>query len=217
MDTFYLKNPQSIEIPKFDKLKERIRETHESGWTTGSRGWGGEWDEKVAKKVLLRTHTTSVTARYLAAITKDDLPAKVFCIGKVFRNEAIDYKHLPEFYQVEGIVAGEEVNFKNLLGILKHFYDEMGFEKIRFRPAYFPYTEMSVEPEAYFESRGEWIELGGAGIFREEVVKPLLGFSCPVLAWGLGLDRVIAMKLGLEDIRDLYRDDLDWLRTASVI
>jgi len=215
-DTFYLKNPKSVEIPEFDRLKERIKETHENGGDTGSTGWGGKWDEKVARKTLLRTHTTAVTARYLATLDKDALPKKIFCIGKTFRNEAIDYKHLPEFYQVEGIVADEEVNFKNLLGILKRFYDEMGFEKIRFRPAYFPYTEMSVEPEAYLESRGEWVELGGAGIFREEVVKPLLGFSCPVLAWGLGLDRVIAMKLGLEDIRELYKSDLDWLRKAAV-
>ena len=111
---------------------------------------------------VLRTHTTAVTCRYLSTLKKQDLPSKVFCVGKVFRNEAVDYKHLPEFYQVEGIVVDENANFRNLLGILKEFYDMMG-SKVRFRPGYFPYTEMSVEPEVYLEERGEWVELGGAG------------------------------------------------------
>ncbi len=202
-DTFYLKEPGEIDIPKFEKLKSRIKKTHENGWITGSSGWGGKWNEEIAKKALLRTHTTAVTARYLSSLKKEDLPKKVFSIGKVFRNEEVDYKHLPEFYQVEGIVADENVHFRHLLGILREFYDRMGFE-VRFRPGYFPYTEMSIEPEIYLEERGEWIELGGAGIFRPEVVQPLLGFDCPVLAWGLGLDRVAALRLGLTDIRELY-------------
>ena len=214
-DTFYLKNPKHIEIPSFKKFKERIRNTHEHGGNTGSTGWEYRWDEKLAKLPLMRTHTTAVTCRYLTQLKKRDLPAKVFCIGKTFRNEAIDYKHLPEFYQVEGIVVDENANFRNLLGILDEFYRKMGF-KVRFRPAFFPYTEMSVEPEIYIRGRG-WIELGGGGIFRPEVVKPLLGFDCPVLAWGLGLDRVVALSLGLDDIRDLYVSDLDWLRGSRIV
>ncbi|MFH1404248.1 MAG: phenylalanine--tRNA ligase subunit alpha [Candidatus Altiarchaeota archaeon] len=211
-DTFYLKKPEEVGIFRFKELKKIVGKTHEDGGDTGSLGWQYKWSEDIARKTLLRTHTTAVTARYLASITKEDLPVKVFSVGKVFRNEAVDYKHLPEFYQVEGIVADPGVNFQHLLGILKQFYDEMGFKKIRFRPAYFPYTEMSVEPEVYFEDKGEWIELGGAGIFRPEVVKPLLGIDCPVLAWGLGLDRVVTLRLGLKDIRELYISDLDWLK-----
>ncbi len=214
-DTFYLKNPKHIEIPWFEKFKKRVKDTHEHGGTTGSTGWQYRWDENLAKLPLMRTHTTAVTCRHLTTLKKEDLPEKVFCIGKTFRNETIDYKHLPEFYQVEGIVVDENANFRNLLGILDEFYREMGF-KVRFRPAYFPYTEMSVEPEVYMKKKG-WIELGGAGIFRPEVVKPLLGFDCPVLAWGLGLDRVVAMSLGLDDIRDLYIPDLDWLRKSRVL
>jgi phenylalanyl-tRNA synthetase alpha chain len=214
-DTFYLENPRNIEIPGFDRFKEKVKETHENGWTTGSTGWGNAWDEKLSKMPLMRTHTTAVTCRYLTQLKKKDLPVKVFCIGKTFRNEAIDYKHLPEFYQVEGIVVDENANFRNLLGILDEFYTKMGF-KVRFRPGYFPYTEMSVEPEIYMKDKG-WMELGGSGIFRPEVVKPLLGFDCPVLAWGLGLDRVVALSLGLEDIRDLYISDLDWLRRNKVL
>ena len=214
-DTFYLKTPKTVDIPDFERLSEIIKKTHEDGGDTGSKGWVYEWDKEVTKKVVLRTHTTAVTARHLATLKRMDLPVKVFSIGKTFRNESLDYKHLPEFYQVEGIVVDENATFKHLLGILKEFYDQMGF-KVRFRPAYFPYTEMSVEPEVYFEEKGEWVELGGAGIFRPEVVKPLLGFECPVLAWGLGLDRVVALKLGLNDIRSLYISDLDWLRNMKV-
>ncbi|MBD3261809.1 MAG: phenylalanine--tRNA ligase subunit alpha, partial [Candidatus Altiarchaeales archaeon] len=210
-DTFYLKTPKKTEIPGFGEYADKIRETHEDGGDTQSTGWGGRWDPLLSQKTLLRTHTTAVTARYLSTLTQEDMPAKVFCVGRVFRNEAIDYKHLPEFHQVEGIVVDPNVNFRNLLGILKEFYDQMGFPKIRFRPGYFPYTEMSVEPEVYFEEKGEWIELGGAGIFRPEVVKPLLGADVPVLAWGLGLDRVITLKLGLKDIRGLYQSDVNWL------
>jgi len=214
-DTFYLERPERIKIAGFEKFRDKVKRTHEDGWTTNSIGWGYEWDEKIAKQTLLRTHTTAVTCRYLSTLRKDDLPAKVFSIGKTFRNEAIDYKHLPEFYQVEGIVVDKSVNFRHLLGILNEFYQQMGF-KVRFRPAYFPYTEPSVETEVYLEDKKEWIELGGAGIFRPEVVKPLLGFDCPVLAWGLGLDRVVALSLGLNDIRDLYVPDLDWLRRSKV-
>ncbi|OQX21997.1 MAG: hypothetical protein BWK75_01895 [Candidatus Altiarchaeales archaeon A3] len=203
-DTFYLKNFKS-EIYGFEKFKDKVKNAHEKGWKY-------KWNEEDAKKFILRTHTTAVSAHYLTTLKKQDLPAKIFTIGKVFRNETIDFKHLPEFYQVEGIIVGEDVNFRNLLGILKNFYNSLGFEKIRFRPGYFPYTEMSVEPEIYLESKEQWMELGGAGIFRPEVVKPLLGFECPVLAWGLGLDRIAALRLNLSDIRDLYISDIDWLR-----
>jgi phenylalanyl-tRNA synthetase alpha chain len=215
-DTFYLKNPKSIPIPDFEKFKDNVRKTHENGWTTGSTGWGYKWSEAEAKKTILRTHTTALTCRYLSQIKREDLPVKVFSVGKVFRNEAVDYKHLPEFFQVEGIVVDEDANFRNLLGILKEFYDHMGC-KVRFRPGYFPYTEMSVEPEVYVPERNVWVELGGAGIFRPEVVKPLLGFDCPVLAWGLGLDRVVTQNLGLKDIRELYISDLELLRSGKAV
>ncbi len=215
-DTFYVENPDELDVKDFDLYKEKIKNIHENGGDTGSTGWGYSWDEKSARKTLLRTHTTPVTSRYLTSLGKDDLPAKVFSIGKTFRNEAVDYKHLPEFYQVEGIIVDENVNFRNLLGLLDEFYKKMGFDNVRFRPAYFPYTEMSVEPEIYIEGKG-WMELGGAGIFRPEVVEPLLGFDCPVLAWGLGLDRVVALSLGLTDIRELYIPKLSWLRKSKIL
>ena len=207
-DTFYLNPPQEVKLPA-KQLVENVKSMHESGWKTGSSGWGYSWSEPIAKQPVLRTHTTTVSARSLVGLKP---PAKLFCIGRVFRNETIDYKHLPEFTQVEGIVVDKDLNFQHLLGYLKEFYSRLGFKKIRFRPSYFPYTEMSVEPEVYFEDRKEWLELGGAGIFRPEVTKPL-GIDVPVLAWGLSLERPIMLKLGIDDIRTFYyKNDLEFLR-----
>ncbi|MFH1631076.1 MAG: phenylalanine--tRNA ligase subunit alpha [Candidatus Aenigmatarchaeota archaeon] len=213
-DTFYMKNPREVTLPN-GKIVDSVKRTHEHGSDTGSIGWRYSFSEAVSKQPILRTHTTAVSARSLAQIKP---PAKIFCLGRIFRNETIDYKHLAEFTQVEGIVVDENVNFRDHLGYLKEFYNRMGFEKIRFRPAYFPYTEMSVEPELYFEERGEWMEMGGSGIFRPEVVKPLLGIDCPVLAWGLGLERLIMLKYGIADIRNFYvKNDLRLLRDSTII
>ncbi len=211
-DTFYMKLPAKSKLPD-QKIVDNVKRAHESG-AGGSTGWMYKWSEDIAKKPVLRTHTTAVSARNLNGLKP---PAKIFCIGRAFRNETVDYKHLPEFTQVEGIVADENVTFRDLLGYLKEFYWRLGFEKIRFRPAYFPYTEMSVEPEIYFEERKEWVELGGAGIFRPEVTNPL-GVDVPVLAWGLSLERPIALMTGLNDIRNFYfKNDLKLLRDARVM
>lgn len=211
-DTFYMSVPSATRLPAKGTVNA-VRQVHENGGNTGSTGWGYKWDLDLAKKPVMRTHTTSVSARSLLEI---EPPAKVFCIGRVFRNETIEYKSLPEFTQVEGIVVDENVSFRDLLGYLKEFYLRMGFKKIRFRPAYFPYTEMSVEPEVWFPAKKSWIELGGAGIFRPEVTQPL-GIDCPVLAWGLGLERLAMLKLGLKDIRDFYyRNDLGMLRRTPI-
>jgi phenylalanyl-tRNA synthetase alpha chain len=128
----------------------------------------------------------------------------------VFRNEAIDYKHLAEFHQVEGIVAWKDANLRQLLWVLKEFYRRLGFEEIRFRPSYFPYTEPSLEIEVWFDERKQWIELGGAGIFRKQVVEPL-GAEYPVLAFGLSLERPLMLMLGLDDIRTFYTNEIEFL------
>ncbi|MBI3412673.1 MAG: phenylalanine--tRNA ligase subunit alpha [Candidatus Aenigmarchaeota archaeon] len=210
-DTFYMKKPVRSELPD-KKTVDAVKKAHESG-VNGSTGWMYKWSGKIAEKPVLRTHTTAVSARSLYGLKP---PAKIFCIGRAFRNETVDYKHLPEFTQIEGIVADENVTFRDLLGYLKEFYSRLGFSKIRFRPAYFPYTEMSVEPEVYFEDKKEWVELGGAGILRPEVTNPL-GVDAPVLAWGLSLERPVALMTGLNDIRNFYfKNDLRMLRETRV-
>jgi len=210
-DTFFIANPKKGKLPS-KEIVEEIKSAHENGAHTGSLGWRYKWSPEIAIKNVLRTHTTVLSARTIAALKKDDLPAKFFAVGKCFRNETLDWHHLFEFNQTEGIVVGQDANFKNLLGYLKEFAHKMGYDKVRFRPAYFPYTEPSVEGDVYDPIHKKWIEVIAAGMFRPEVVKPLLGKDIPVLAWGPGLDRMITGVYNLGDIRDLYRNDLKQLR-----
>jgi phenylalanyl-tRNA synthetase alpha chain len=207
-DTYYL--PGKARLP--EDIMKKIRAVHLNGGDTGSTGWGGTYSKDEAAKILLRTHTTVLSAQTLSKLTREDLPAKFFNVGKVFRNEALDWKHLFEFYQVDGIVVDPNANLKHLKGYLTQFYKKMGFSKVRMRPAYFPYTEPSLEVDVFHPVKKEWVELGGAGIFRPEVVKPLLGFDCPVLAWGQGIGRIISEYWKITDIRDLYRNDLKQIR-----
>jgi phenylalanyl-tRNA synthetase alpha chain len=205
-DTFYLSTKALI--PDFTKVKEM----HECGGDVGSTGWGGCWSPEIASQEVLRTHTTSVTIKYLA--DHPEPPVKAFGIDRVYRREAIDATHTPEFEQLEGIIMDRDVTFANLLAVLKEFYAKMGFEEVRFRPGYFPYTEPSVEPEVFIDGLG-WVELGGAGVFRREVTAPF-GIDYPVLAWGLGVSRVAMLKLGLKDLRLLYQPDIQWLREMPI-
>lgn len=211
-DTFYLERPNQAQLPDA-AVVEKVRLTHENGWETGSTGWGYRWDRARAEQVVLRTHTTASTIRALAQ--NPNPPRKAFCVGKVFRNEAISYKHLPEFYQVDGIIIDEKASLATLLGTLSEFYRKMGFQRIKFKPAFFPYTEPSAEVFVYMESKKTWIELGGSGIFRPEVTRPF-GCQVPVLAWGLGLERLAMMRYGFSDIRELFWSDLDKIKEVSL-
>ena len=209
-DTFYLDNPKTIELD--EDVMQAWKAIHETGGETGSTGWQGEYSTDVSQKGLLRTHTTVNTIQYLAA--NPDKPCRVFAVDRVFRKEAIDRTHLPEFHQIEGIIMEEGANLQMLVSTLKKFYAKMGYPEVRVRPAYFPYTEPSLEIEVKW--RGKWLELGGAGIFRPEVTEPL-GIKSPVLAWGMGLERLAMLVLGLDDIRQLYISDLEWLRNQPIL
>ena len=209
-DTFYLKNPAQIELDD-EPLVQVVKAIHENGGSSGSLGWRYPWSREEAQKALLRTHTTVNTIRYLAK--HPDPPVKVFSLSRVFRKEAIDSTHLPEFVQIEGILMEEHASFDMLVGVLKEFYSKMGFDQIRVRPGYFPYTEPSLEVEVFFN--GNWMELGGAGIFRPEVTAPY-GIKYPVLAWGQGFERLAMLRWNLKDIRELYATDMDILRQSRI-
>ncbi|HLF16697.1 MAG TPA: phenylalanine--tRNA ligase subunit alpha [Candidatus Thermoplasmatota archaeon] len=204
-DTFYLTEPATLAVPK--AFWSKVRDVQQKGGGTGSTGWGGSFTEAESARALLRTHTTVTTIRHLAEHPKP--PLKVFGVGRVFRKEAMDATHLPEFHQVEGILAEEGATLGTLIGILGEFYRRLGFPEVKFRPSYYPYTEPSLDVAVKWGER--WLELGGAGIFRPEVTKPL-GVPCNVLAWGLGLERLAMLRLGLKDIRQLYLSDVQWLR-----
>jgi len=207
-DTFYLK--ETLPLPKG---YESVKAMHISGGDTSSTGWGGVWKEEKAEQCVLRTHTTSVSIQHLAK--NPNPPIKAFCIGRVYRRETIDTTHLAEFEQLEGVVMDEGVTFGNLLGLLREFYHRMGFTGVRFKPSYYPYTEPSLDAEVYVEGLG-WIEMGGAGVFREEVTAPL-GINYPVLAWGLGVSRIAMLRLGLKDLRYLHRSDVAFLRETPAL
>lgn len=210
-DTFYL--PVKGKLPK---NYEEVKKAHEQG-ISGSSGWKYKWNEEEAKKVILRTHTTCLSVQTLAKLRElKDKTGKFFAVGKCFRNETIDWSHGFEFNQTEGIVVDKNANFRNLLGYLKEFYKKMGFEEVKFVPSYFPYTEPSVEIYGYNKQKNVWIEIGGAGIFRPEVVVPLLGEYIPVLAWGPGFDRSIMEYYEIKDLREMYKNDLNQLRKMKI-
>ena len=203
-DTFYLDGLSSKKIGTTEQIRN-VSESHKKGWRY-------YWDINEARKMVLRTHTTCVTIKHLADNKPDE--ARVFSLGRVFRNEKVSYKHLVEFNQIEGVVVGRNANLRNLMGIQKEFYRRIGITKIKFWPTFFPYTEPSLQTMVYNERLGKWVELFGMGIFRPEVTKPL-GINKPVLAWGGGIERIAMLKYGLDDVREFYNNNLSWLRSAT--
>ncbi len=203
-DVYYLAEPtkaKTIEEP----YQSRVAQTHENGGATGSRGWGYGFDREFTRRLVLRSQGTVLSARQLPNAS---IPGKYFGIARCFRYDKVDATHLSDFYQTEGIVLGEDVNLRTLLGFLEMFAVEVaGAKEVKYVPGYFPFTEPSVEVHIKHPVLG-WFELGGAGIFRPEVTEPL-GVSVPVLAWGIGIDRMALMALGLNDLRELFSYDIE--------
>ena len=211
--TYSLKYPKYWRIPP-KKIVNRVRATHENGWTTGSTGWGYEWDVKKASRLIPRAHDTAISPRYLA---KDaEIPGKYFNIVRCYRPDVIDAMHGVEFNQTGGIVVAEDLTFKNLLGLLKQFAFEIaGAKKIKFYTDYYPFTEPSCQISIKHPKLG-WMEAAGAGIFRPELTEPL-GVKEPVIAWGFGIDRLAMHALNINDIRSLFSRNLEWLRNQKVV
>ncbi|HTY89821.1 MAG TPA: phenylalanine--tRNA ligase subunit alpha [Methanocella sp.] len=214
-DQFNLKKPKYIHKLPSD-LVHRVRDIHEYGGETGSRGWNYEWDEQIAKKLVLRGHTTSVTARYLAKYNKP--PQKFFSVAPVFRNDTIDITHLLEFYQIEGWIMDHQLSMRDLMGTFREFYSRFGIKDLRFKPTYNPYTEPSLEIYGRHPRSGRMIEVGNSGMFRKEMLAPY-DIDCDVIAWGLALERLLMILYGYEDIRDLHGPlcDINFLRSVPVI
>jgi phenylalanyl-tRNA synthetase alpha chain len=203
-DTFYLDGIHAKKIGTPDQIR-RVSKSHKTGWHY-------LWDINEARKMVLRTHTTCITIKHLADNKPDE--ARVFSVGRVFRNEKVSYKHLVEFNQIEGVVVGKNATLRDLMGIQREFYKRIGITKIKFWPTFFPYTEPSLQTMVYNDKLEKWVELFGMGIFRPEVTKPL-GIDKPVLAWGGGIERIAMLKYDLDDVREFYNNNLNWLRSAS--
>ena len=202
-DSFPLRGKGSV---KDERLLEGVRRMHESGWKY-------TWNQETALRLMLRSQTTAVTARVLASRPKP--PVRAFTIGKVFRPDAIDATHLIEFHQLDGVVIEDGYSFRDLLGELKEIFYRMGVKEVKFKPAYFPFTEPSVEVYGRIEGLG-WVEMSGAGMLRDEILRTV-GIEQPAGAWGIGLDRLAMFFNGLNDIRLLYSNNIEFLRERKVI
>uniref|UniRef100_A0A8C3M4S4 phenylalanine--tRNA ligase n=1 Tax=Chrysolophus pictus TaxID=9089 RepID=A0A8C3M4S4_CHRPC len=203
-DTFFLQDPaEAPELPA--SYMARVKKVHSQGGY-GSQGYKYEWKVEEARKNLLRTHTTSASARALYHLARQGkfTPVKYFSIDRVFRNESLDATHLAEFHQVEGVVADRGLTLGHLMGILQQFFTKLGISKLRFKPAYNPYTEPSMEIFSYHEGLKKWVEVGNSGVFRPELLLPMgLPESVSVIAWGLSLERPTMIKYGINNIREL--------------
>lgn len=222
-DTFFIKSPASTNAVPEDYY-ELVKHTHEKGGF-GSIGYGCNFKREEAMKNLLRTHTTAISAQMLYKLAKETQesgefkPKKYFSIDRVFRNEAMDATHLCEFHQVEGLVADKNLTLGNLIGTIKTFFEKIGITQLRFKPAYNPYTEPSMEIFGYHPELKKWTEIGNSGMFRPEMLLPMgLPEDVRVIAWGLSLERPTMIKYKIENIRDLFghKADLNKQRNAPM-
>ena len=189
---------------------ERVRKMHEQGGH-GSLGWRYDWKESEARKNILRTHTTAVSSRMLYKLAQGPFqPKKYFSIDRVFRNETIDRTHLAEFHQIEGLIADRNLTLGDLIGTIKTFFERIGIPDVKFKPAYNPYTEPSMEIFGFHPELNRWIEIGNSGIFRPEMLLPMnLPPDVSVIAWGLSLERPTMLLYKYNDIRDLAGNEVD--------
>jgi len=213
-DTFFLTDPAEAQYFPDDYL-ERVKNMHSSGGQ-GSIGWRYDWKIEEAKKNILRTHTTAVSSRMLYKLAQEGFtPKKYFSIDKVFRNEALDATHLAEFHQIEGLVADYNLTLGHLMGVISQFFSRLGMKNLRFKPAYNPYTEPSMEIFGYHPGLKKWVEVGNSGVFRPEMLLPMgLPPDVRVIAWGLSLERPTMIKYGISNIRDLvgHKISLDFVK-----
>ena len=221
-DTFFLSNPSKANSEKMHpEYFQKVKEVHEKGGY-GSIGWNYKWSADEAEKNILRTHTTAVSSRMLYKLAQEYkktgkfTPKKYFSIDRVFRNETLDNTHLAEFHQIEGFIADYDLGLGHLLGTVEHYFKRLGLDKLRFKPAYNPYTEPSMEIYALHPVTNKWIEIGNSGIFRPEMLLPMgLPKNVNVIAWGFSLERPAMIHYHLSNIRDLFGHEVNIKHTQE--
>eukprot|EP00520_Triparma_pacifica_P006870 CAMPEP_0118651658 /NCGR_PEP_ID=MMETSP0785-20121206/10901_1 /TAXON_ID=91992 /ORGANISM="Bolidomonas pacifica, Strain CCMP 1866" /LENGTH=450 /DNA_ID=CAMNT_0006544121 /DNA_START=212 /DNA_END=1564 /DNA_ORIENTATION=+ len=216
-DTFFIKDPAStISMPP--EYYARVVKMHEEGGS-GSIGYRYNFKEGDARKNLLRTHTTAVSSQMLYKLANQEggfKPKRYFSIDRVFRNESMDATHLCEFHQVEGFVADYDLSLGDLIGTIETFFKKIGITQLRFKPAFNPYTEPSMEIFGYHPDLKKWTEIGNSGMFRPEMLAPMgLPPNVRVIAWGLSLERPTMIKYGIKNIRDLFGHKVELARTKT--
>ncbi len=220
-DTVYL-NGGKGSIPV--GILKNVKDVYERGFFSSkyneSIGYRRKFDTSKSDSLIMRGHTTATTFRYIYEfISKNkDKPAKFFSVDKGFRNETMDNTHLLELYQIEGVMYDDNLTVSDLIGYIRQFYGKIGIKKIRLKPTYNPYTEPSLEIQAFSPKLKRWLEVGNSGVFRPETLRPF-GISKNIVAWGFGMERMLNLKLGMADIRDLYGayTDIDLLREMESV
>lgn len=221
-DTFYISDPPSADKPRadpspdktadkldYEKYWKDVQAVHQDG-KYGSIGYRYPWSEKESLRLVLRTHTTAVSTYMLHKLAANPRPARYFSIDRVFRNESVDATHLAEFHQVEGVIADFNLALGGLIGFMETFFAKMGVHNLRFKPAYNPYTEPSLEIFGYHEGLGKWVEIGNSGMFRPEMLEPMgLPKGMRVYGWGLSLERPTMIKYKVKNIRELLGHKVD--------
>uniref|UniRef100_A0A7S1ZTN3 phenylalanine--tRNA ligase n=1 Tax=Trieres chinensis TaxID=1514140 RepID=A0A7S1ZTN3_TRICV len=216
-DTFFIKEPALTKsVP--EEYYERVKSMHERGGS-GSIGYRYDFQRGEAMKNLLRTHTTAISSQMLYKLANRPggfVPQRYFSIDRVFRNETMDATHLCEFHQVEGLVADYDLSLGDLIGTIETFFKKIGIEKLRFKPAFNPYTEPSMEIFGYHPDLKKWTEIGNSGMFRPEMLAPMgLPENVRVIAWGLSLERPTMIKYRIKNIRDLFGHKVEMARTRT--
>ena len=214
-DTFFIKEPaETASVPA--DYYERVKTMHEVGGA-GSIGYRYNFQKAEAYKNLLRTHTTAISSQMLYKLAQQPggfQPARYFSIDRVFRNETMDSTHLCEFHQVEGLVADYDLSLGDLIGTIETFFNKVGITQLRFKPAFNPYTEPSMEIFGYHPDLEKWTEIGNSGMFRPEMLAPMgLPENVRVIAWGLSLERPTMIKYRIKNIRDLFGHKVEMGRT----
>ncbi|KAF2792836.1 hypothetical protein K505DRAFT_325892 [Melanomma pulvis-pyrius CBS 109.77] len=203
----------------YEKYWKDVQAVHQEG-AFGSIGYRYPWSEDECLRLVLRTHTTAVSTWVLHRLAENPRPARYFSIDRVFRNESVDATHLAEFHQVEGVIADFGLTLGGLMKFLEDFFAKMGLENLRFKPAYNPYTEPSMEIFGYHKGLKRWLEIGNSGMFRPEMLEPMgLPKDLRVYGFGLSLERPTMMKYGVDNIRELlgHKSDLRWIREQPAV
>lgn len=224
-DTFYISDPVKADPPRSETgefLKEyweNVKAVHEEG-KYGSIGYRYPWNADESLRLVLRTHTTAISASMLYELAKNPGPARYFSIDRVFRNESVDATHLAEFHQVEGVIADFNLTLGDLIGFMKTFFGKMGMHNLRFKPAYNPYTEPSMEIFGFHEGLGKWVEIGNSGMFRPEMLEAMgLPKNLRVHGWGLSLERPTMIRYAVKNIRELlgHKVDLNFIEGNAAV
>ncbi|PNS20820.1 Phenylalanine--tRNA ligase alpha subunit [Sphaceloma murrayae] len=203
----------------YEDYFQNVRDVHEKG-KYGSIGYRYPWNKEEAARLVLRTHTTAISTYCLHRLARNPRPCRYFSIDRVFRNETVDNTHLAEFHQIEGVIADYDLTLGGLMAFLEQFFSKLGITNLRFKPAYNPYTEPSMEVFGYHPGLGKWVEIGNSGMFRPEMLESMgLPEDLRVYGFGLSLERPTMIKYKVSNIRDLlgHKVDLGFIESNAAV